>query len=209
MHGNPYCRPILLLLQPHMSIRGKKYIDKDHFKLPVIGCYDLVMEMATVELYDRFSITVHSKSTCCIYHWVCIVLASCGSSNSSLEVFGAPLMSLHWKGSPLPPEIAECAPEPGPWTLAVWAFSWEISSLFRIKFVTWCPDDEPSASTWPRAGARSPTEDSRATAMRLPHSNIDSNVAVPTLVQWEGVFRSLKQIMWTNPKLTNLLLLFR
>ena len=66
--------PLLPLLYPHMSIRGQTHIDKDYFKLPVIGHYYLVMEMATVELYDRFSITLHSKPTCCIYHWVYIVL---------------------------------------------------------------------------------------------------------------------------------------
>lgn len=74
MQGNPYCMPVLPLLYPHTSISRQTHIAKDCFKLPVVGHYYLVMEMATVELYDRFSIALHSKTTRCVYHWLYIVL---------------------------------------------------------------------------------------------------------------------------------------
>lgn len=37
--------------------------------------------MAMVEFYDRFSIALHSNTTCCIYHWVYAVLTQGGLSN--------------------------------------------------------------------------------------------------------------------------------
>lgn len=81
MQGSPYCMPISPFLYARMSIRGQTHTDKDCFKLPVIGHYYLVMEMAMAGVYDRFSITLHSKPTCCIYHRVYIVLTWYGSSD--------------------------------------------------------------------------------------------------------------------------------
>lgn len=67
-------------LTPHTSTRGQAHQHKD-FQAVVIGHYCLVTEMAMVEFYDRFSITLQSKTTCCICHWVCIVLTQGGPSN--------------------------------------------------------------------------------------------------------------------------------
>lgn len=67
-------------LTPHTSTRGQTHQHKDS-QAVVMGHYCLVTEMAMVEFYDRFSITLHSKTTCCIHHWVYTVLTRGGPSN--------------------------------------------------------------------------------------------------------------------------------
>lgn len=49
-------------LTPHTSSRGQTHRHKD-FQAGVIAHYCLVTGMAMAEFYDRFSITLHSKTT--------------------------------------------------------------------------------------------------------------------------------------------------
>lgn len=195
MHGNPYCMPILLLLYPHTSIRGQTHIKKGCFKLPAIGLYCLVMEMAMVELYDRFSITLCSKPTCCIYHQVYIVLTWYGYSNgkamatnvcSCLEPYLCPstqkdpLCLLRWLSLPLNLLLWLRLPEHLVQKYLV-SFKDLGSVLSRGAQMT----SLISASTWSKAGARSPTRDSCAAGIRLPRTNVDFYIIVLPLIQWE------------------------